>query len=164
MEYHSSREERLSTASSEVKKAYEKRNSSSFFKRNPQLKILLIDLILVCLFAGIILPFLLSLNSRVIIENYKIDTKAFIFEDKLLISLNFIPNKRKKSKILATEDLKVDILSQEGLLVSKSDSFPTESESFYISFQLDDNEKLDYLYINITTLDYNKDYKVKVKR
>lgn len=165
MEFHSSRKERLSKASKEVIKAYEKRNGGSFLKRNPQLKILIIDLILVILFGGVILPFLLNLNSRVKIENYKVETKAFVFEDKLLVSLNFIPNKRKNSKIIATEDIKVDILSEEEILIaSKSGTFPEDSESFYISFKLDDKEKLDKIYINLTTLNYTKDYKVKIKR
>lgn len=167
MEFYSSREERISQASNTVKKAYEKRANKNFFKKNPHIKILLFDLIIVLLFAVVIIPLLMKITQRVRIEHYNVETKAFIFEDKLLITIKLISSSRKKNKSLATHDLKVDILKEDNNqeIVSKTVSFPNNpDELFYITFKLEDKDKLDKINIKLETVDYHRKYKLKIQR
>lgn len=166
MEFYSSREERVSQASSTVKKAYEKRANKNFFKKNPHIKILLFDLIIVLLFAVVIIPLLMKITQKVRIEHYNVESKAFIFEDKLLITIKLESSNRKKNKSLATQDLKIDILKEDGQeVVSKTVVFPKNPEElFYITFKLEDNDNLDKINIKLETIDYHRKYKLDIQR
>lgn len=162
--FYSSREERLSKASSATKRAYQKRKKIGFFKRNPQLKILVIDLFLVLLFAVIIIPFFLRITKDIRIDDYKIESKALVFEDKMLISVKVTKLYKKINKRVTTDQIKVVIMNNE-ILTSKEELFPVDAgEDKYITFKLDDDLNIEIINISISSGDYIKEYNVKVDR
>lgn len=164
--FYSSRSERLSRASSETKNAYEKRNNKNFFKKNPQIKILLIDLVIILLFAVIIVPIFLKITKDVSVDNYKIDTKAFVYEDKILINLKIKVINKKIKKRKTTDSLKVAILSNNGLLLKEvEDSFPEMNEDKkYIALKVDNNKNMEIINIRLLSGEYTKVYKVHIER
>lgn len=166
MDFYSSREERLEQASTEVKKAYEKRGSKNFFKKNPQLKILFFDLLIICLFAAVIIPLFMKITQRVRIDHYNVESKALIFEDKLLITIKLESSNRKKNKSLATQQLKVDILNIDDVeIASKTVNFPEDQDKlFYITFKLDEGLDLDKININLATDNFHRDYTIKIQK
>lgn len=164
--FYSSREERLSKASKETKLAYEKRKNKNFFKRNPQIRILIIDLVIILLFAVIIVPLFMKLTKDVRVDNYKIETKAFVYEKHILINLKIKQNDKKIKKRKTTELLKVAILSNNGLLLKEvEESFPDINEdNKYIALKLDDDQNMKVINIRLISGDYIKLYKVHIER
>lgn len=164
--FHSSRKERLSRASKEVKQAYEKRNSKNFFKKNPHLKILLIDLVIVLLFAAVIVPFFYKLTKDIRVDNYKIESEALSFEGQIIIRLKIIRLNKKNFKRLTTDSLKVAIISEIGKkLEEKSVKLPDiDEEVKYLTFKLDDNQKMQIINIELLSGNFTKEYKVRIER
>lgn len=164
--FYYSRKERLSQASSTTKKAYEKRNQKGFFKKNPQLRILLIDLVIVLLFAVVIIPFFVRITKDIRVDDYKISPKAVLFEDKILVSIKVsnlyktIYNRKTK------ESLKVEILKNSSIIESKEELFPTDDgEEKYISFSFNKSElDSDFVFIDFTSGDFHDDRKVLIEQ
>lgn len=163
-EFYSSREERLQSASSGTKRAYEKRNSKSIFKRNPGLRILVIDLLLVLLFATIIIPFFIRITKDIRIDDYKIVSKAILFNEEVLVSIK-VSNLYKKIQTRKTTDkLKVDIIKNNSIIQSNSLILPiNDGEDKYLTFKLVDNITIKEVNIKLTSGDYIKEYKVQIE-
>lgn len=163
--FYSSRKERLETASSETKRAYAKRNNKSFFKRNPHLRILVIDMIIVLLFATIIIPFFIKITKDIRFDDYKITSKAIQFEEDVLISIKVSKLYKKISNRITTENLKVDIINNNSIMKSKEVSFPIISgEDIFISFKLDHDIEQEIVNIQLSSGNYLKQYKVRIER
>lgn len=79
-EYHYNREERLKSASENVKNGKDKKG---IFKRNPALLILLIDVIVIILVSRLVVPYFLSQRSTAEIQKYHFSLKAFRMEDEV---------------------------------------------------------------------------------
>lgn len=164
-DFYSSREERLLTASSGTKRAYEKRKVKGFFKKNPQLKILVIDLILVLLFAVIIIPFFVKLTKDIRVDDYKITPKAIQFENQVLISIKIKKLNKKISNRIATDSLKVDIIENKIIINSENKLLPNDGNTdAYITFKLEDNNNLEFILLHLETGAFSKEYNVKIER
>lgn len=163
-QFYSSKKERLQTASSGTKRAYEQRDSKSIFKRNPGLKILVIDLLLVLLFATIIIPFFIKLTKDIRVDDYILATKAFSFEEDILISIKVSKQYKKVSNRVTTNKLKVDIINNNSIIKSNGISFPIKTgEDKYISFKLAGYFEMEVINIKLTSGSYIKEYKVQIK-
>lgn len=165
LNFYSSRKERLSQASSATIKAYEKRNKLSFFKRNPHLKILAADLVLVLLFGIIIIPFFLKITKDIRFDDYKVKSKAIVFEDEILLTVKFTKLNKKISKRIATDTVKVIIVENELIIRSSSSDLPMEPrKDKYITFKLDDNKNMEIIKIRLSSGSFLKEYNVKIER
>ncbi len=163
-QFYSSRKERLQTASSGTKKAYENRESKSFFKRNPGLKILVVDLLIVLLFATIIIPFFIKITKDVRVDDYKFTSKAIWFEEEILISIKVSKLYKKISNRVTNDKLKVDIINNNSIIKSNSLSFPVKAgEDKYVSFKLTGDVGTEVVNIKLTSGNYIKEYKVQVQ-
>lgn len=164
--FHSSREERLAASSAATRLAYENRKHKSFFKRNPQIKILMFDLFIVFLFAAIIVPFFLKLTKDVRMDDFRVESKSIVFENKILVTVKIIKLNKKIKKRVTTDSIKVAIISEDGSILKEiTDLLPDKSEKFkYFSFKLDDNEKTEIINIELQSGSYEKKYKVHVER
>ena len=164
-DFYYNREERLSNASTATKDAYIKRSHKNFFKRNPQLKILIIDLVLVLLFSTIIIPFFVRVTKDFRIEDYKVSSKAIIFEDTILVSIKLSKMYKKNSNEISENSITVDILKNSSIIKTKTDVFPTTmGEDKYITFKIPKQDyNLEYIEIKIKSGDFIKERKVQIE-
>ncbi|MGL1894110.1 MAG: hypothetical protein OCD02_20950 [Spirochaetaceae bacterium] len=164
-DFYSSREERLKSASAGTKLAYEQRKKIGFFNKNPQLRILLIDLVVILLFAVIVIPFFVRITKDVRFDDYKVESKAIVFEDKILVSLKITKLFKKINKRIATDSLKVVIL-KENIKIDEVDYLlPSEKgKDEFITFKFDEDKSIKYLHLNLSSGKYIKEYKVLVER
>lgn len=164
MDFYSSREERLKVASSSTRRAYEKRNSKSFLKRNPQLKILIIDLFIVLLFGVIIVPFFMKITKDIRVDDYKISSKAVYFDSNILVSLKVSKTFKQVKKRLSNDELKVDIIFNTSIIDSKTVRLPaTAAQDEFVFFKLDNGSEMDKVEINLTSGDFLKNYSVNIE-
>lgn len=162
--FYSSRKERLSQASSATKKAYAKRNSGSYFKRNPHMKVLIIDLILVLLFGVVIVPFFVRITKDIRFDDYKVQSKAIIFEEKILVSVKVSKLYKNISNRIATDKVKVVIIENENILDSSLSDLPTKpGEDKYITFKLDNIKDQKIITLELSSGDFLKNYKVNIQ-
>lgn len=167
LEFYSSRSERLESASSATKLAYEQRKKRGVFAKNPQLKFLVIDLIIILIFAVIILPFFLKLTKDERFDDYKVVSKAVFFEEKILVSVKISKLFKKINKRIATDSVNIVIFTDndDNIYLEKESLLPTQSgEEIYVTFKLNDEKDLDYIYINLSSGEYNKKRKVLIER
>lgn len=164
MEFYSSREERLKRSPKKVQDFNTRIKSKNIFVRNPQLKVIFLDIIIIVVFAIIIFPLIQRLGSSVNTDNFKIEPKAFVFEEKLLISLKLTP--RKKNKLVGTESLNIDILTIDGIVIaSKTDEiFDYNKKRKDISFKLDDRPEIEKINIVIKSENETKEFKIDIDR
>ncbi|OQY41073.1 MAG: hypothetical protein B6229_00145 [Spirochaetaceae bacterium 4572_7] len=163
--FYSSHGERISKSSSETKKAYEKRENKSIFKRNPHLRIMFIDLLIVLLFAFILVPLFVKITNKVEVDDYKFLTKTIIFEEKLLLSIKISKGYKKINKRVTTNTIKIVILSIDGTVLDEStEIFPTDAgDNKFITFKLED-PSLESLSIRLSSGEFEKKYNVSIER
>lgn len=165
LNYYSSRKERLQSASSGTKRAYEKRNSKSFFKRNPQLKVLIIDLLIILLFATIIIPFFIKITKDVRVDNYKITAKAIEFDENILISVKISQNIKPAKETTVSSKLKVEIIHNNSIIKSDSINFPKEfGDNKYLTFKLENILEVEYVQLKLTSGTFSKEIKTHIER
>lgn len=166
LNFYSSRKERLSQASNETKRAYEKRNSGNFLKRNPHLRIMIIDLFIVLLFAVIIIPFFLKLTKNIKVDNYKIESKAVVFEENILISIKISRLfKDISTPKITKESIKVEINKNTDHNKYKESIFPQKKgETIYVTFKLEENKEIEFIHVNLLSGKFNKEFKINIKR
>lgn len=162
--FYSSRSERLSHASSATKKAYEKRKKVSYFKRNPHMKILVIDLVLVLLFGVIIIPFFIKITKDVRFDDFKVSSKGIVFEENILISIKISKLYKKISTRVGSDNIEL-VVSNGNISLKQNDTLPIEpGEDKYITFKLDDNVDIKTINVRISSGDFIKNYKIQVER
>jgi len=80
--FHSSRKERY-----EAGNRKEPGPQKGFFAKNPSFKIFLIDLVLIVIISGILVPFIYMREGVSSIGDYSLKLKAFEFDDQFMIRL-----------------------------------------------------------------------------
>lgn len=164
LNFYSSRTERLSQASSATKKAYEKRKKVGYFKKNPHMRILIIDLILVLLFGVIIIPFFVKLTRDIRFDDYKVTSKAIEFDGNILVSIKVSKLYKQINQRISTDALEITISYDESTQ-TKTDKLPIKAgEDKYITFKLDDKAIIEIINVRISSGDYEKSYNIKVDR
>lgn len=162
--FYSSRSERLSQASSATKKAYEKRKKVSYFKRNPHMKILVIDLLLVLLFGVIIVPFFIRITKDVRFDDFKVSSKGIVFEENILISIKISKLYKKISTSVGSDNIEL-VVSVGNISLKQKEVLPIEpGEDKYITFKLDDNIDIKTINVRMSSGDFIKNYKIQVER
>jgi hypothetical protein len=165
MDFYSTRQERLSKSSSEVKKAYEKRDGKGIFKKNPHLRMMLIDLCIILLFALIIVPIFVRLNNSIRIYDFDLTTKTFIFEEKILITIKIEKSKRKSDKAEQFGELNITINNElNGKDNKKSILLSKDTKKEYINFTLPYSNDTENIIINLSLNDYVKEYIIKIDK
>jgi len=176
MEYYSSRNERLLNSSNEVKKAYENRNRKGFFKKNPHLKmmlidlsiillfvLMLIDLSIILLFVLIIVPIFQKINSNIKIYDFNINSKAFVFEEKLLVTIKVEKAIKKINNKEQFGELSIIIKSINNEELGIKNIFLTkETKKEYINFTFPFSNNIENIIINLSLNNYDREYTVKI--
>ncbi|MBN2618664.1 MAG: hypothetical protein JXR64_10195 [Spirochaetales bacterium] len=163
--FYSNREERLKSSSKETQRAYENRKKKSFLAKNPHLKILIIDLILVLLFGVIIVPFFMRITRDIRFDDYKVTSKAVQFEESILLSIKVIKVDKKIINRISNNNFIAEIAINKDNIEKKEVQLPIEIGDFkYITFKLDDNMKSKNIYVSIYSGNFKKDYNVLISR
>lgn len=81
--FHSSRKERLESAGPVIRT-----DKRGFFRRNPSFKIFILDLLLIAIISGVIVPYLFKREGTAELEGYRLVVRAFNFDDKVMVSLS----------------------------------------------------------------------------
>ncbi len=163
--FYSSRKERLQHASNATKQAYVKRNSDNFFKRNPHLRILVIDLFIVLLFAVIIIPFFVRLTRDVRVDDYKITPKAIFFENDILVTIKIEKLFKKIIKRITNSEILIEVLYNDKLVGSEIASLPLEIQEYkYISFKLANGDEVETINIRLSSAAYSKQIVIPINQ
>lgn len=152
--FHSSRKERH--ISGGIK---EKKKSLSFFKRNPSMKIILLDLVFIVIISGVIVPFIMKREGTSSIDNYKISLKAFSFDDEVMATLTISETKNIETTGLVEADF---YFEKDSVLANESDLLPSISGERVIRTKMNwDNSE--YLFCHIGINDKSKIIKVRIR-
>jgi len=153
-EFHSSRKERYENGG--IGNPKEKKG---FFQRNPSYRIYLIDLILIVIISGVIVPFIMKREGSSKIDNYKLTFKAFEYDDEILLTL----------KITETEDIDTDSLVEARFYFEdsrgeslESDLLPSKLEERIIKSSIISNA-VDYAYCDILINGKKKTIKKRIQ-
>lgn len=166
MEFHSSREERLSQASKEVLSAYEKREKIGFFKRNPRYKIWLMDLILIVVFTFFIIPAAVKASKRIRLDEYKVESGAFIYDQELFIRLKILNTGKSLKERKRSDTVSAVIKSNTGETIGQGDEVLPhgEGEAVFIRFNTPFKAQWTDLEVTLTSGELKKVYKIGIEK
>ncbi len=126
---------------------------------------MLIDLLLVLLFAVIIIPFFIKITKDVRIDDYKISSKAVLFEENILLSIKIVKVNKKIISKIGTDQIKIDIMNDDVLLESKNSYFPKIiDDKIYITFIIKETLIKDFVSINFVSGKFNKKVKIAIEQ
>lgn len=153
--FHSSRKERHDLGGITCED-----DKRTFFQRNPSFRILIIDLILIVIIAGVIIPFLYKREGTTTLEGYKMTMRAFHFDDQVMASLTV---KSSKDDVVPGEILEVKFHfndDQQSAMVQ--DITPEPGEERILKAILNKSES-EYAYATIQLMGQEISIKKKIK-
>lgn len=166
MEFHSSREERLKQASKEVRDAYERRSIKGFFKKNPRYKIWIMDLVLIVVFVFFIFPAAHKASKRVMLDEYRVESGAFVYNDELFVRLKTLHTGKTVKEKQWTERVFAHVKTVTNEVIGEGEIFfpETKGESFILRFNAPFNEVWEELEITLKSSELKKVFKISIEK
>lgn len=153
--FHSSREERH-----EMGGFRDNREQKGFFRRNPSFKIFIIDLILIVIISGVLVPYLYKREGSARLDGYELTVRAFYYDDNIMISLTV---KGGKDSLSPGSYMEACFRTESsGDSVTVSDITPRKGEERILKATLKDISSA-YVFCDVSMNGQNKTIKKKIK-
>lgn len=153
--FHTSRDERHEMGGINCEK-----DKRSFLQRNPSFKIFIIDLIFIVIISGVIVPFLYKREGTAGLEGYRLNLRAFYFDESVMVSLTL---EGKDEELKGGDYVEAGFYYEEDPSpVKVSDITPEYGADRVLKTILPATEE-EYIFCSVTINGQNKTIKKKIK-